>query len=88
MISVDIKSLILRLNNFCTSALQNAAGLSVSRTHYEVTVEHFLVKLLEESQSDWPIIFRQFDLDQGRVRKALEETLEDFQTGNAAKPAF
>jgi type VI secretion system protein VasG len=88
MITVDIKSLILRLNNFCTSALQNAAGLSVSRTHYEVTVEHFLVKLLEESQSDWPIIFRQFDLDQGRVRKALEETLEDFQTGNAAKPAF
>ncbi len=88
MITVDIKSLILRLNDFCTAALQNAAGLSVSRTHYEVTVEHFLVKLLEDSQSDWPIIFRQFDLDQGRVRKALEETLEDFQTGNAAKPAF
>ena len=88
MINVDIKSLILRLNPFCTSVLQNAAGLCVSRTHYEVTVEHFLAKLLEESQSDWPLIFNQFDLDVGRVRKALDETLEDFKTGNAAKPAF
>lgn len=88
MISVDIKSLISRLNPFCAQALQNAAGLCVSRTHYEVTVEHFLAKILEEPQSDWPIILRQFDLDPGRVRKALEETLEDFSTGNAARPTF
>jgi type VI secretion system protein VasG len=88
MITVDIKALLTRLNPFCTNALQNAAGLCVARTHYEVTVEHFLAKILEEPQSDWPIIFRQFDLDPGRVMKALEETLEDFKTGNAARPAF
>jgi type VI secretion system protein VasG len=88
MISVDIKSLISRLNPFCAETLQNAAGLCVARTHYEVTVEHFLAKILEETQSDWPIILRQFDLDPGRVRKALEETLEDFHTGNAARPTF
>lgn len=88
MISVDIKSLISRLNPFCAEALQNAAGLCVARTHYEVTVEHFLAKILEDPQADWPIILRQFDLDPGRVRKALEETLEDFSTGNAARPTF
>jgi type VI secretion system protein VasG len=88
MISVDIKSLLLRLNPFCTNSLQDAAGLCVSRTHYEVTVEHFLLKLLEKPQSDWPIILKQYDIDSGRVRKALEETLEGFATGNAARPAF
>lgn len=88
MITVDIKSLLIHLNPFCTNALQSAAGLCVSRTHYEVTVEHFLVKFLDEPQSDLPLIFRQFDMDPGRVKKALEETLEEFKTGNAAKPVF
>ena len=88
MLTVDIKSLLLHLNTFCTNTLQSAAGLCVSRTHYEVTVEHFLVKLLDEPQSDWPLILRQFDMESGRAKKALEETLEEFKTGNAAKPVF
>jgi type VI secretion system protein VasG len=41
MVNVDMKALLSKLNGFCTSTLHNAAGLCVSRTHYEVTVEHF-----------------------------------------------
>ncbi len=88
MITVDIKSLLGRLNAYCTRSLEAAAGYCVSRTHYEVTVEHFMAKLLEEPQSDLPLIFRQFDIDPGRVQKAIEETVEEFRTGNAAKPVF
>ncbi len=88
MITVDIKSLLGRLNAHCTRCLEAAAGYCVSRTHYEVTVEHFLAKLLDEPQSDLPLIFRQFELDPGRVQKAIEETVEEFRTGNAAKPVF
>ena len=88
MITVDIKALLTRMNNLCTATLQNAAGLCVSRTHYEVTVEHFLAKLLEDPRSDVPLILHAFGLDTGRVQKALEETLEDFKTGNAGKPVF
>jgi type VI secretion system protein VasG len=88
MITVDIKTLLGRLNAYCTRALEGAAGLCVSRTHYEVTVEHFLSKLLEEPQSDLSLIFRHFDLDSGRVKKAVDQTIEEFRTGNAAKPVF
>lgn len=88
MVSVDIKALLNRLNTYCTKSLEAAAGLCVSRTHYEVTIEHLLTKLLEEPQSDLPLIFRQFDLDPGRVQKAIDQTIEDFRTGNAAKPVF
>lgn len=88
MLAVDIKSLLTRLNGFCTNVLHSAAGFSVARTHYEVTVEHFIVKLLEETNSDMSCILRNFDIDSGRFRKAIESALEEFKTGNAAKPAF
>ena len=57
MINVDMKSLILHLNPYCTNALQVAAGNCVTRTHYEVTVEHFLSKIIDDQQSDLPLIF-------------------------------
>lgn len=88
MLTVDIKSLLNLLNNHCTRSLEGAAGLCVSRTHYEVTVEHLLAKLLEEPLSDLPLIFRNFDIETGRVQKAVAQTIEEFRTGNAGKPVF
>ncbi len=88
MVSVDIKSLLGRLNPYCTRSLEAAAGLCVSRTHYEVALEHMLAKMLEDPQSDIPLILRHFDVDTGRVQKAVEQSLEEFKTGNAAKPVF
>ncbi|HUU30244.1 MAG TPA: type VI secretion system ATPase TssH [archaeon] len=88
MISVDLKGLLLKLNDFCTNQLQAAAGLSVSRTHYEITVEHFFSKLMEETRSDIPLIFQRFDLDVGRMQKALESVLEESRTGNSSRPVF
>ncbi len=88
MISVDIKSLLLHLNDFCTNALQSAAGMAVSRTHYEVTVEHLITKILEDTGSDWSVIFQRFKIEAGQLRRLLEETLEDLKTGNSGKPVF
>ena len=88
MLEVDIKGLLSRLNLHCSNVLQSAAGLCVTRTHYEVTVEHLFAKLLDDANSDLPIILRQFEIDPGRVAKALEDNIEDFKTGNAAKPVF
>lgn len=88
MVNVDIKSLLLHLNNFCTNSLQAAAGLAVSRSHYEVAVEHILLKLLEDPQSDWPLILENNSIETGQVRKALDEVLEDYQIGNSGKPVF
>jgi type VI secretion system protein VasG len=47
-----------------------------------------LAKLLEDPQSDIPLILRHFDIDGGRVQKAIDQSLEEFKTGNAAKPVF
>ncbi|WP_163337196.1 type VI secretion system ATPase TssH [Desulfopila sp. IMCC35008] len=88
MVSVDIKSLLSRLNPFCTRCLEAAVGLCVARTHYEVTIEHTLAKLLEEPQADIPMILRRFEIEPARLVQSLDYTMEEFQTGNASKPVF
>ena len=88
MVNVDTKSLLLHLNDFCTHTLQAGAGLCVSRTHYEVSVEHFILKLLEDSRSDLAMIFQQFEIETGAVQKKIEAVLEEFKTGNSGKPVF
>ena len=77
MITVDIKSLLSRLNSFCTRGMEAAAGSCVSRTHYEVTVEHLLAKLLEDPRADLHLILRQFDIDPGGLGKAIDSAIED-----------
>jgi hypothetical protein len=88
MLSVEIKPLLKRLNPFCTRALEGAAGLCVSRSHYEVTVEHFVSRLLDEIGADWYLILKQFGINSTALRKSLDRTLEEMRSGNAGKPAF
>ena len=42
---IELKPLIGRLNDVCRRALEAAAGLTLSRTHYNVEIEHWLIKL-------------------------------------------
>ena len=88
MLSVEIKPLLKRLNPVCTRALEGAAGLCVSRSHYEVTVEHLVSRLLDETGADWYLILKQFGINSASLRKSLDRTLEEMRTGNAGKPAF
>ncbi|MFM2478728.1 type VI secretion system ATPase TssH [Celerinatantimonas sp. MCCC 1A17872] len=73
---------------FSTSTLQNAAGLCVSRTHYGVTLEHFLLKCLEAPQCDISLALQHYGIDASRLLAALSDSLEDLPVGNSAKPVF
>ena len=88
MIGVEIKSLLRRLNRFCTRSLEGAAGLCVSRGHYEVTVEHLLLRMAEDPNGDFQHILRHFELEPAHFQKALQRSVEDLRTGNAGKPVF
>jgi type VI secretion system protein VasG len=88
MVSVDIRPLIARLDRTCADALQAAAGLCVTRTHYEVAVEHLAVKLLDDPACDWPPILRAFGLEPGDLRHALDEALDDLKSGSGGRPVF
>ena len=40
MAGIDLRSLISKLDDPCRQALEAAAGLTLSRSHYNVEVEH------------------------------------------------
>jgi type VI secretion system protein VasG len=78
---LDYGALVKKLNRPCTLALQNAAALCVTRTNPSVEVEHWLLKLVEQTDSDLPRIFRHFGVDPSHVVRDLTRTIDQFKTG-------
>ncbi|HZH34171.1 MAG TPA: Clp protease N-terminal domain-containing protein, partial [Pyrinomonadaceae bacterium] len=86
--NVNLKSLINRLNDTCRGALEGAAGLCLSRTNYDVEIEHLLMKLLESHDTDLQKILRHFELSEQRLNKDITAALDRFKTGNTRTPAL
>ncbi len=88
MVGVEMKNLIDKCNIFCTQALNTAAGLTVNRGHYEVSLEHFLLACLEEPKSDIALALEFFGGDIAKVKQSLNQSLEAFRSGNPNRPVF
>jgi type VI secretion system protein VasG len=88
MVAVDIKSLLSKMNRFCSRSLEASAGLCVSRTNYEVTVEHVLHVMAEEIASDLWCALKHYEIDPGKFQRSLLATIERYKTGNASRPVF
>jgi type VI secretion system protein VasG len=56
-------ALLRRLNPFCAHALEAAASLCQTRAHAEITIEHLLLKLLEQGEGDLTVISRRYEWD-------------------------
>ena len=88
MISIDLKSLVGKLNEPCRNALEGAAGLCLSRTHYNVEIEHWLLKLLEIPDSDLLLILEKFEVNPGNLVRQLNRELDIIKAGNSRAPAL
>lgn len=86
MASVNLKSLIGKLNSTCTRTLEGAAGLCLSRSNYNVEIEHWLLKLLEGSQNDIHAIFKSFGVDVSRLTTDVMKSIDRLKTGNSSQP--
>jgi type VI secretion system protein VasG len=86
--NVSLKSLIGKLNETCRSALEAAAGLCLTRTHYDVDLEHLFVKLLDAPDTDIQRVFRHYEVNQARFSKDLTASLDRLKTGNARTPTL
>lgn len=86
--NVNLKSLVGKLNHTTRAALEAAAGLCLSRTHYDIEIEHLLVKLLDDAQADLPIVLKHFGVDKSRVTADLAHSLDKLKSGNARTPAI
>ena len=86
--SVNLRSLIGKLNETTRNALEAAAGLCLSRTHYDVEIEHFLMKLLDGGDTDFACIIRHYGVDKSRLAAELTRSLDKLKSGNARTPAI
>jgi type VI secretion system protein VasG len=86
--NVNLKSLIGKLNRPTWTALDAAAAFCSSRTHYDVEIEHLLLKLLDAAGTDVPILLKHFGVDKSRLTADLGRSLDKLKSGNARTPAL
>jgi type VI secretion system protein VasG len=86
VINVSLQNLIQRLNATSRNALEGAAGLCLSRAHYEVEIEHFLLKLADGTDNDMLRILRHFRIDVSRLTIDISRSLNFLRAGNPGTP--
>jgi len=86
--SVNLRGLIAKLNAPSRSGIEAAAGLCLSRTNYDVEIEHFLVKLMDATDSDISAILTHFGVNRSRLADDLARALDRLKSGNARTPSL
>ena len=86
--NVDLRGLIGKLNAHSRNALEAAAGLCLSRTHYDVEIEHYLMKTLDASDGDLAFLLKHAGVNRSRLASDLTRSLDKLKSGNARTPAL
>ena len=86
--SVNLRALIGKLNAANRSTIEAAAGLCLSRTHYDVEIEHFLTKALDAADGDLAHILKHYGVNRSRLADDLARGLDRLKSGNARTPSL
>ena len=68
--------------------MEAAVGLTLSRTNYEVEIEHYLSKLIEGVDGDIAAIFARFEVEPDRAAADLTRVLDRFKRGSSRSPSL
>ena len=86
MMNVNFENLVGRLNASMLSAFEGASELCLSRRHYEVDIEHLLLKLLDAQDSDLIRMLRFCEIDAGQFQNDITSALDHLKSGNPGNP--
>jgi type VI secretion system protein VasG len=86
--SVNLKSLIGKLNENTRKTLESSAGLCLARTNYDIEVEHYVLKLMDQPYGDFSQIVNRFNIDTSRLSAELTRSLDKLKKGNARTPTL
>jgi type VI secretion system protein VasG len=88
MAAINLSALVDRLNEPCRAALERAPGLALARGNYAVEIEHWLLALLDQPNTDLQAIALHFGIDLARVQSGLTGSLGTLRTGNTRAPVL
>ncbi|MNF42173.1 Chaperone protein ClpB [compost metagenome] len=78
--------LLRRLNPYCAQALSAAATLCQSRAHAQISIEHWLLKLLEQGEGDLVFIARRYEWDMDALWRGLLDHLDALPRSVQGRP--
>ncbi|PRA53621.1 MULTISPECIES: type VI secretion system ATPase TssH [Pseudomonas] len=78
--------LLRRLNPYCAQALSAAATLCQSRAHGQISIEHWLLKLMEQGEGDLTLIARRYEWDMDELWRGLLDHLDTLPRSVQGKP--
>lgn len=86
--SINLKTLIGKLDDSCRQATERAASLCMARGHYEVDLEHLFLALCEQPQNDLAVIARRSKVSLDQLATDLGNEVATFKQGNSRTPVF
>lgn len=86
MMNVNFENLVGRLNPQLLAAFEGAGELCLSKRHYEVEIEHLLLRLMDAQDSDLIRMLRFCEIDPGQFQNDLTAALDRLKAGNPGNP--
>ncbi|MFD1215803.1 type VI secretion system ATPase TssH [Microbulbifer celer] len=88
MINIDLKRLVDTMTPHMRDSLEGAAGLCLSQSQYNVELEHWLLKLLDQSDTDLYHLLEKHDTNPANFAKQLATSIARFKTGSSRPAAL
>lgn len=85
---LELKNLVEKLNPSSKKSLEAAAALCVQKTNYNVELDHFLYKLLQQQDSDIELLLRHYEIDKESVQRHLLNSIDKLKQGCTASPTL
>ena len=86
--SINLKTLISKLNETSRTAATRAASICVSLGQFEVDLEHLFLALLEQPKSDFVVIARHCGVSAAMLEADLQAEVQRLKAGNSRTPVF
>src|SRR5579859_3223056 len=86
--SANFRSLVGKLNKTTRNAVDGALALCLSRLNYSAEVDHYLMRLLDETDTDMQKILRHFGVNSDRMGAEFTRSLDKLKRGNTGRPSL
>lgn len=88
MLNLDLKRLIEMMTSHMRDSLEGAAGLCLAQNQYNVEVEHWLLKLLDQSDTDLFHLLEKHEVNPSNLAKQLATAIAGFKSGSSRPAAL
>src|SRR5690554_4696976 len=88
VVNINLKLLVDKMTPYMRSSLEGAAGLRLTHNQFNVEIEHWLLKLLDISDTDIVQLLVKHEIDQSKLARELAKAIAGFRSGSSRPAAL